>query len=596
MKQPCRCASGVIQIAGAFVSGETILAAAGKWQVDRDHRTSLENPMKNISVTRLQVLAVVIVLFTASVTTLHAQTYTDLYNFGSNAGDPTNPAWMGLFTQGRDGNLYSTTQGGGTKNFGAVFQLTPAGTMHVLYSFMNMKDGVFPNGGLTLGTDGSLYGTTSAGGVTGFGTVFKITTSGKFTLLHNFNGTTEGEPAYVPPIEGLDGNFYGTTSDGGGEVFGTVYKMTPSGKLTVIYTFPGPSKLGYPMGLTLGTDGNFYGTALGGGTTRYGGVFKVTPRGKLTELYPFKSTPDGQTPKGAIIQANDGNFYGTTEAGGADGFGSIYRMTPAGALKFVHSFSESDGLGLHPLAGLVQATDGKFYGVAANNTSSGVLFQITSTGKYQVLVSFTNVTGKYLGANPQVSLFQHTGGTLYGDTAGGGTGTLCFCGVLYSLGMKLHPFVSFVGPLFEGKVGRSIEMLGQGFTGTTKVSFKGVSATFTAVSDTYLTAVVPPGATTGSVTVNTPGGKLTSNRIFRVTPAILSFNPTSGTVGTPVTIGGTSFTGAKKVTFGGVKATFSVDSDMQITANVPTGAKTGKIQVTTPGGTATSATDFTVTQ
>jgi len=153
-----------------------------------------------------------------------------------------------------------------------------------------------------------------------------------------------------------------------------------------------------------------------------------------------------------------------------------------------------------------------------------------------------------------------------------------------------------VGPLFEGKVGKTIEILGQGLTGTSNVSFHGAAATFTVVSDTYLTAVVPASATTGSVTVTTPGGTLTSNKIFRVTPVILSFSPTSGPVGTKVTITGTSFAGATKVTFGGVKATtFSVDSSTQITATVPTGAKTGKIQVTTPGGIATSATTFTVT-
>jgi uncharacterized repeat protein (TIGR03803 family) len=557
--------------------------------------------MKSTHVARLRILAVVAVIVAASATTLQAQIYTDLYNLGSSSGDPANPAWMGLFAQGRDGNLYSTSQGGGTPvkgvQYGTVFQLTPTGNMAVLYSFQNTTDGVFPNSGLTLGTDGSLYGTTPEGGSSGFGTVFKITTSGKFKTLHTFNGSTEGLHPDSPPVEGLDGNFYGTTDNGYNQVFGTVYKITPSGKLTVIYTFPGPSKLGYPMALTLGTDGNFYGTALGGGTTRYGGVFKITPHGKVTELYPFKGTPDGQSALGAIIQAGDGNFYGTTNGGGSGGVGAIYKMTPAGVLTIIHSFN-NDGMGMQPRAGLVQATDGKFYGATTTNpgTSAGVLFQITSKGKYTPLVFLTNNIGKYPGANPQVSLFQHTNGTLYGDTYGGGTGTMCFCGVLYSLGMKLGPFVSFVGPLFEGKVGKTIEILGQGFTGSTNVSFKGVSATFAVVSDTYLTAVVPAGATTGSVTVTTPGGKLTSNKIFRVIPAILSFSPTSGPVGTPVTITGTSFTGATKVTFGGVKATsFSVDSDTQITATVPTGAKTGRIQVTTPGGTATSATDFTVT-
>ncbi len=547
--------------------------------------------MKNTYVARLRFFAIVIALVSASAATLRAQTYTDLYNFGTASGDPTDPAWLGLFAQGRDGNLYTTSQTGGTFSYGAAFQLTLAGKI-TPWSFDGKgTDGIYPYSGLTLGTDGNFYGTTYDGGSSGAGTVFKVTASGKITTLYSFSGFNCC--AYAPPIQGLDGNFYGTTSDGGGEVFGTVYKMTPSGKVTFIYTFPGSSKLAYPMALTLGTDGNFYGTALGGGANKFGGVFKITPHGKLTVLYSFKGTPDGETPKGTIIQATDGNFYGTTEKGGVNGYGSIYKMTPAGALTIIHSFNE-DGFGLQPLAGLVQATDGKFYGASASLGGFGVIFQITSNGTYAVLVSLTNVAGKFPGANPQVSLFQHTTGTLYSDTYGGGSQA---AGVVYSLGMGLGPFVSFVGPLFEGKVGSTIEILGQGFTGTSKVSFHGVAATFTVVSDTYLTAVVPSGATTGSVTVSTPGGKLTSNRTFRVIPAILSFSPGSGPVGTPVTITGTSFTGAKKVTFGGVKATvFSVDSDTQITATVPTGAKTGKIQVTTPGGTATSATDFTVTQ
>jgi len=523
----------------------------------------------------------------------NAQVYTDLYNFGSNSGDPITPAWMGLFAQGRDGNLYSTTQDGGLNGFGAVFQLTPSGTMTRIYSFSNGSDGYFPNSGLTLGTDGSLYGTTPGGGSVGYGIVFKITTSGQFKTLHDFNGTTEGVQANVPPVQGPDGNFYGTTADGGGAVFGTVYKMTPAGKLTVLYTFGGMVR--YPEALTLGIDGNFYGTFQGGsGANVDGGVFKITPHGKFTVLHTFNVT-DGQNPMGAIIQATDGNFYGTTRQGGSDGDGVAFKMTPAGVLTVLHNFA-NDGQGYGLFAGLAQATDGKFYGVTLGNpgVGPGTIFQLTSTGTYTNLVYFTNVTGQFPGGGPQTSIFQHTSGTLYGDTEGGGAQAK---GVLYSLNMGLSPFVSFVGPDFSGKVGNTIEILGQGLTGASKVLFHGVSATFSVVSDTYLTAVVPAGATTGSVTVSAHGGKLTSNKIFRVTPAILSFSPASGSVGTPVTITGTSFTGAKKVTFGGVKATiFSVDSDTQITATVPTGAKTGRIQVTTPRGTATSATDFTVTQ
>jgi hypothetical protein len=189
---------------------------------------------------------------------------------------------------------------------------------------------------------------------------------------------------------------------------------------------------------------------------------------------------------------------------------------------------------------------------------------------------------------------QHTNGKFYGVTESGGANGLNG-GVFYSLDLGLKPFVNLF--TWMGKVGKTVEILGQGFTGTTSVSFNGTKATtFTVSSDTYLTALVPSGATTGFVTVTTPGGALKSNRKFLVTPSILSFSPTSGAVGTSVVITGTSFTGATRVNFGGVKATtFSVDSDGQITATVPTGAKTGKIQVTTPGGTASSSGTFTVT-
>src|ERR1039458_9478999 len=289
-------------------------------------------------------------------------------------------------------------------------------------------------------------------------------------------------------------------------------------------------------------------------------------------------------------------FMGQPIGEGRGVLGVIYKMTPAGKLTVIHDFNENDGLGLSPLAGLVQATDGKFYG-AANSVSKldGVLFQVTSTGTYSVIHRFNRTDGR----SPQVSLFQHTNGTLYGDTYVGGGGTLCGnvsvgCGVLYSLSMGLGSFVSFLPPQSSGKVGKTIEFLGQGFTGTTNVSFHGGSATFTVVSDTYLTAVVPASGTTGFVTVTTPSGTLTSSKQFKVIPGITSFTPTSGPVGTKVTITGSGFIGATKVTFGGVKATsYTVNSGTQITATVPPGAKTGNIAVTTPGGSASKGT-FTV--
>jgi large repetitive protein len=189
-------------------------------------------------------------------------------------------------------------------------------------------------------------------------------------------------------------------------------------------------------------------------------------------------------------------------------------------------------------------------------------------------------------------LLQHTNGILYGDTNTGGAHNT---GVVYSLKASLAPYAALLPT--SGKVAKVIGILGQGFNGATAVSFSGTAAKFTISSDTFLTATVPAGATTGMVTVAMPSGNLKSQISFRVTPSLKSFTPPSGAVGTPVIITGVSLTQTSKVTFGGVKATaVVVNLDTQVTANVPAGAKTGKIAITTPGGTASSSTMFTVTQ
>jgi uncharacterized repeat protein (TIGR03803 family) len=513
-----------------------------------------------------------------------AQTYTVLYNLGTNAGDPINPAWVGNFTQARDGNLYSTAPFDGANLVGSVFRLTPSGTMQVLHSFNN-TDGLRPNSGLTLGTDGNLYGTTFGGGLA-YGTIFRISTDGTFTPLHNLNGNTEGIGPNAPPVQGNDGNYYGTVGNGNNAVFGTAYKMTPAGVFTIIHTFDNTNR--YPNGLILGTDGNFYGTTTG--STGFGTIFRMTPQGNVTVLHTF-SGPDGQSPSATLIQASDGSFYGTTRVGGPGNGGVVYKLTSAGVFSVVHSFA-NDTHGQLPIAGLTQGTDGNFYGATTTNpgVGAGAIFQITPSGTYTNLHFFVTTDG----GNAQVPLYQHTTGKFYGDTAAGGSGNMgCLsCGVLYSFDMSLGPFVRLVN--WSGKVGKVVEILGQGLTGTTKVTFNGTQATFSVVSDTYMTAVVPSGATSGFVNVQTPGGSRKSDRKFLVVPALLSFNPTSGLVGDPVTLTGTSFTGTRKVTFAGVSATFTVNSDTQISTTVPAGAQTGKIQVITAGGKATSATNFTV--
>jgi uncharacterized repeat protein (TIGR03803 family) len=553
-----------------------------------ESKSLVANPEWRFRMRTFNRLIAALLLVFAAAGAVGAQTYTVLYNLGSKTGDPLNPTRQGSFAQARDGNLYSTSQTGGTNGQGTVFRLTPSGAMTVVYSFDDTH-GAQPNGGLTLGTDGYLYGTTYYGGSTGFGTIFKITTGGALTSLHTFNGTTEGNGPLAAPIEGLDGNFYGTTSDGGGEVFGTVYKMTPAGAVSVLYTFGGSDR--YPYALALGTDGDFYGTFTGGGTDGYGGIFKITPNGAFTMLNPFDGS-NGQFPESRIIQASDGSFYGTTNDGGSGSAGVVYEMTRAGVLTDLISFA-NNGLGYGPYAGLLQATDGNFYGAAESNpgVSLGVIYQLTPSGTHSMLFNLTNTGGAYPGAYPQVPLFQHTTGTIYGDTEGGGTAGM---GVLYSLDMGLGPFVSLLPT--SAKVGKTVEFLGQGFTGTTAVSFNRTPAAFHVVSDTYLTATVPSGAKTGPVTVATSGGTLTSKTAFQVAPQLTSFNPPSGPVGAQVIIMGVSLTQTTSVVFGGVKAaTFKVNSDTQVTATVPASALTGKIVITTPGGTAASATSFTVT-
>jgi uncharacterized repeat protein (TIGR03803 family) len=279
--------------------------------------------------------------------------------------------------------------------------------------------------------------------------------------------------------------------------------------------------------------------------------------------------------------------------GGAFSYGVIYRITPTGEFTDLYDFSGSFGGsdGVKPYAGLTLAPDGVFYGVTGQGGAEarGTLFKIAPSGNYTQLYDFANDPAP--GTSPQVTLLQNTNGIFYGDTE---TGSNAQSGVFYSFDAgNQGRFVSTVPPF--GKVGKSVGILGQGLTGTTAVSFNGLPASFTVSSDTFLTATLPAGATTGFVTVTTPAGVLTSTRKFQVTPGILSFDPTSGTFGTSVIVTGTSLKQTKKVTFGGVKATeFSVDSDSQVTATVPTGAVTGKIVITTPGGTAASPGVFTV--
>lgn len=518
-----------------------------------------------------------VVLFALVTTPTHSQSFSVLYSFGTNPGDPVNPQNPGTIAQGRDGNLYSTAPSGGANGGGAVFRITPTGDLTVLHSFETITQDSGAWSGLTLGTDGNFYGTTFQGGTSGFGTLFKMAPNGQFIVLYNFTGGSDGGNPYAAPIQGTDGDFYGTTAD-------TVYRLTPPGELTTLHQLSYAEGSGITAPLVQATDGNFYGTATQGGGGS-GTVFSITPSGKLIVLYTFGLHDDGEFPDAPLIQGSDGNFYGTTQDGlGGTNFGIVFKITPSGNLTVLHRFSGNDGASLY--GGLMQANDGSFYGVAGGGGTSnnGTIFRITPTGAFSVLYNFDGTS-----STPQATLLQHTSGIFYGDSFGGSPQ-----GTFYSWTAGLKPLTHLLP--YSGRVGETIEFLGQGFTSATTVSFNGMAATPIVKSGTYLTAAVPSGATTGFVTVTTSGVTLKSNKTFRVTPQIKSFTPPSGSVGTVVTIIGVSLTQTTKVMFGGVAATsFTVNSDTQVTATVPTGAKTGKIAITTPGGIASSTTRFTVT-
>jgi len=249
-----------------------------------------------------------------------------------------------------------------------VFRITPSGRLKVLHKFDPVHS--YPTSGLTLGTDGNFYGAT-VNSTKDFGSIFKTTWSGTLTTLHSFKGGTDGSYPYAPPIQGTDGNFYGATN--------FAYKITRSGFFTVLGALPGQST----APLLQATDGNFYGTTFVGG--REGNVFKMTPQGVVTTVYTFDETHGGN-PYSPLIEGSDGNFFGTTETGGSYDMGVVFKLTPQGTITVLHNFGDPNypNDGFDPITGLVQTIDGSLYGVAyqGGSNGTGVLFQITPAGAY----------------------------------------------------------------------------------------------------------------------------------------------------------------------------------------------------------------------
>jgi uncharacterized repeat protein (TIGR03803 family) len=439
-------------------------------------------------------------------------------------------------------------------------QSAQAQTFTTLHRF-NGTDGAGPFAGLIQATNGDFYGTTYYGGPSNDGTVFRITPEGAVATLHSFEGE-DGAFPITELIQATNGDFYGSTDEGGANGYGTIFKITPTGTLTTLYSFCSETDCTdgeYPSGLIQATNGDFYGTTSEGGKQqRDGTVFRITPSGTLTTLHSFNYT-DGRYPDG-LVQATNGDFYGITRVGGAYGAGSIFKITPGGTLTTLYSFNLTDGA--YPNGGLIQSADGDFYGTTFKGGAYfwGTVFKITPSSSFTTLYSFFEGTD---GRMPFAGLIQATDRDFYGTTWGGGVnddGTvfkITSAGVLTTL----HRFIGTQGDQPRAAL---IQATSGDFYGATQT-----------------------------------GGPHGDGTVFSLSVGLAPFVETqtsSGRVGEAVKILGSDLTGASGVTFNGTAAIFTVVSAYEITTTVPTGATSGTVEVTTPGGLLESNKSFELLQ
>lgn len=356
-----------------------------------------------------------------------------LYSF-ADSPDGANPFESPVF-EDTTGNLYGTTLSGGSQTNGTIFRLNSTGET-VLHRFSTDANGRNPSpmSGVIGDDEGHLYGTETFGGPNGDGTVFRLDATGRLTILHAFTGGADGNSPYGGLTRDAAGNLYGTAAGGGyrqgcGNGCGTVFKIDSTGKFTVLYTFLGSGDGGIPQGtLVLDSAGNIYGTTAGGGAGGQGVVFVLSNTGQERPLYSFSATgeSDGMEPVAGVVRDSSGNLYGTTFYGGGGncfdglnpGCGTVFKLDSSGTYTVLHAFSGASDGGWSTAA-LVLATDGNLYGTAsgAGLYGSGTAFRVSTSGMFTLLHTFT---GGSDGARPMGTLIQDSTGTIYGTTAGGG--------------------------------------------------------------------------------------------------------------------------------------------------------------------------------
>ena len=440
-----------------------------------------------------------------------AQTLTYLAQFnGTNGTFP-----YGSLVQATDGNFYGAAESG-TYPYDEIFRVTPTGQISSVYNFCSLPDcadGQYTTAPI-LGSDGNLYGVSSGGSdYTWSGSLYRLTLDGQLTTLYTFCPRANCVGSEIPNgiIQGSDGNFYGTTSGAGANQAGTIFQVSSTGKFKLLHSFcggdcaEGDGRLALPM---QGSDGNFYGTAqsLEGGV-----VYQLTPSGTYKAIHSFciPCFGGGNPIFSGLVQDAKGNLFGTTiYADSGYNTGSVFEITPTNQYILLHAFRFSGGVA--PSRGSTLANDGNLYGVAINDDfdaggNYSIIYEVTPTSEFTTLSTSYNF--------PNGPILQGTDGSFYGTTAfvNDGNGY----GMVFKLSNSLSPLVKTV-PV-AGKAGQSVLILGYGLTGSSSVTFNGVAAKFMVESDTYIKATVPPGATTGTVSVVTPSGTLNSNPQFVVT-------------------------------------------------------------------------------
>jgi uncharacterized repeat protein (TIGR03803 family) len=454
--------------------------------------------------------------------------------------------------------------------------------------------------------------------------------------LFTFDGT-DGSNPLTPLIQGNDGKFYGTTNQGGttpdSRLGGTVFAITPTGKLTTLYNFYAdynPFNGQNPNGpLVQGPDRNFYGTAYGGGLHNAGTVFKISKDGELTTLYSFCHShpicPDGARPTSGLVQGLNGNFYGLTVAGGANGEGTIFQITPGGKFTSLYSFCSLPNCadGSFPYqSGLVVGANGNIYGTTyqggvcpVSSSGCGTIFQITPAGELTTVYNFCHLADCADGATPVHGLVLGADGNLYGVTALGGLpSSICTigCGTLFKItpGGKLTTLYSFcsqgncyyytLSPV-QASDGNFYAVSPAGPPGSygeiVKFTRRGVISTLYSFESSVGSLESLMQATNGGFYGTALVGSDGDGAIFSISIGPAPFVETQtvvGTVGSLVNILGNDLKGATAVTFNGTPAAFKVVSGAEITATIPARATTGPVRVTTSSGTLSSNIPFHV--